>query len=105
VIRSTCFTGINAMVFADIEEADSSQATAINSVAQQISRALGVAIAGGILDLLASFSGGHVQLVDFQIAFFIMAAVSAISTLTFARLRRDAGADVSGHHHPALAKE
>jgi EmrB/QacA subfamily drug resistance transporter len=105
VIRSTCFTGINAMVFADIEEADSSQATAINSVSQQISRALGVAIAGGILDLMASFSGGHVQLVDFQIAFFIMAAISALSTLTFARLRRDAGADVSGHHRPALAKE
>jgi hypothetical protein len=105
VIRSTCFTGINAMVFSDIDEADSSQATAINSVAQQISIATGVAVAGGLLDLASLFHGGRIELVDFHIAFFVVAAISALSALTFARLPRNAGAEVSGHHRPALAKE
>jgi EmrB/QacA subfamily drug resistance transporter len=105
VIRSTCFTGINAMVFSDIDEADSSQATAINSVSQQISLALGVAVAGGLLDLFSNFSGGHIELIDFHIAFFVVAGISALSSLTFARLPHDAGAEVSGHHRPALAKE
>jgi len=105
VIRSTCFTGVNAMVFADIDEADSSQATAINSVAQQISLATGVAVAGGILDLSSNLHGGNLALSDFHIAFFIVAIVSALSTFTFFRLPQDAGSAVSGHHAPAMAKE
>jgi EmrB/QacA subfamily drug resistance transporter len=105
LIRSTCFTGVNAMVFADIDEADSSQATAINSVAQQISLATGVAVAGGILDLSSLFHGGTIALSDFHIAFFIVAIVSALSSFTFFRLPQDAGAAVSGHHSPAMAKE
>ena len=105
LIRSTCFTGVNAMVFADIDEADSSQATAINSVAQQISLATGVAVAGGILDFSASFHGGQPALADFHVAFFIVAIISALSTFTFFRLPHDAGAAVSGHRAPAMARE
>ncbi len=103
VLRSICFTGVNAMVFSDIEEADSSQATAINSVAQQISLATGVALAGGILDIAGQFHGGGLMLRDFHIAFLIVAVVSGLSTFTFFRLPRDAGAAVSGHRRPALA--
>ena len=106
IIRSTCFTGVNAMVFADIEEADTSQATAINSVAQQISLATGVAVAGAILDISSNMHGGNLSLSDFHIAFFIVAIVSALSSFTFFRLPQDAGAEVSGHHGgPALAKD
>ncbi|HTJ58771.1 MAG TPA: MFS transporter [Devosiaceae bacterium] len=105
IIRSTCFTGVNAMVFSDIDEADSSQATAINSVAQQISLATGVAVAGAVLDLSASFHGGTISLSDFHIAFFVVAIISALSTFTFFRLPQDAGSAVSGHHRPAMAKE
>jgi hypothetical protein len=105
IIRSTCFTGVNAMVFSDIDEADSSQATAINSVAQQISLATGVAIGGGVLDLASSFHGGQIALGDFHISFFVVAIISAVSSFTFFRLPQDAGAAVSGHHRPAMAKE
>jgi EmrB/QacA subfamily drug resistance transporter len=105
VIRSICFTGVNAMVFADIDESDSSQATAINAVAQQISLAMGVAVAGGILDLSSSFHGGELRLADFHIAFFLVAIVSALSAFTFFRLPQDAGATVSGHRAPVMAKE
>jgi EmrB/QacA subfamily drug resistance transporter len=105
VLRSICFTGVNAMVFSDIDEADSSQATAINAVAQQISLATGVAVAGAILDIAGQFHSGGITLGDFHIAFFIVAIISALSTFTFFRLPRDAGEEVSGHHRPAMAKE
>ena len=39
VLRSICFTGINAMVFGDVDEADAAQATAINSAACSTSAA------------------------------------------------------------------
>ena len=65
-----------------------------------------MAVAGAILDIASSFHGGHLQLVDFHIAFFVVAIISALSTFTFLRLPSDAGAEVSGHHHkPALVKE
>jgi MFS family permease len=105
IIRSTCFTGMNAMVFSDIDEADSSQATAINSVAQQISLATGVAVAGAVLDIAGQFHSGGISLSDFHIAFFVVAIISVLSTFTFFRLPQDAGAEVSGHNAPALAKE
>jgi hypothetical protein len=104
VIRSICFTGINAMVFSDVDEADSGQATAINSVAQQISLATGVALAGGVLDAAARLHGGPIVLADFHVAFIVVALASGLSTLVFFRLSPDAGAAVSGHRaRPALA--
>lgn len=97
VVRSICFTGVNAMVFADVEDDDSAQATAINAVAQQISLATGVAVAGAVLDIAGRVHGGALRLVDFHAAFFIVAGVSALASLAFLRLPRDAGAAVSGH--------
>ena len=105
VLRSMCFTGVNAMVFSDIDEADSSQATAINSVAQQISIATGVAVAGAVLDISGQFHPGDINLNDFHVAFFVVAIVSALSAFTFFRLPQDAGSAVSGHRRPAMAKE
>jgi MFS family permease len=101
VLRSLCFTGVNALVFADVEAADASQATAINSVAQQISLATGVALAGGILDIAGRFHGQGILLGDFHVAFLVVAAVSALSTLAFVGLPPDAGAAVSGHRRAA----
>ena len=95
VVRSVTFTGINALVFADIEPDDASQATAINAVAQQVSLAMGVALAGGVLELAAA--GGALALADFHIAFLVVAFASAGAILPFARLPADAGAAVSGH--------
>ncbi len=96
-LRSICFTGINAMVFADIDDADSAQATAINAVAQQLSLATGVALAGGILDIAGQFHGGGIAIGDFHIAFFGVAILSGLSAFIFLGLPRDAGAVVSGH--------
>ena len=91
------FTGVNALVFADVTAEDTSQATAITAVSQQISIALGVAVGGGILEVSTSIHGGPLTLADFHIAFFIVAAISAAASLSFMRLAPDAGNAVSGH--------
>jgi EmrB/QacA subfamily drug resistance transporter len=97
VLRSICFTGLNAMVFADVDEADVGQATAINSVAQQISLATGVALAGGVLDIAGRLHGSGIALADFHVAFVAVALVASLAAICFLRLPADAGAIVSGH--------
>ncbi|WP_292310515.1 hypothetical protein [Mesorhizobium sp.] len=74
-IRSMFFTGMNALAYAEISTADTSRATPIAAVFQQLSIALGVALACGILEVSATIHGGPLTLSDFHIAFFIVAAV------------------------------
>jgi EmrB/QacA subfamily drug resistance transporter len=96
--RSFFFTGVNALVFADVDEAQASQATAINAVAQQLSIAAGVAVAGGVIEFTSNtFHGGELTLGDFHTAWFVVAIISILSAVPFFRLPPDAGSDVSGH--------
>ncbi|MBO1040526.1 DHA2 family efflux MFS transporter permease subunit [Brucella pituitosa] len=99
--RSLFFTGVNALAFAEIPDAKTSQATPITAVAQQVSIALGVAMAGGILEISTALRGAPLQLADFHIGFFVVAAVSATAFFWFAKLAPDAGRELSG---PATIK-
>ncbi|ODT72250.1 MAG: MFS transporter [Pelagibacterium sp. SCN 63-23] len=103
VLRSMFFTGVNAIGYADISDAEASQATAITAVGQQLSIAFGVAVAGGILEVSSKLNGGEVSLADFQIAFFTVGALSMLAGLVYFRLPPNAGSDVSGHR--IVAKE
>ncbi|RVD67875.1 MFS transporter, partial [Mesorhizobium sp. M4A.F.Ca.ET.029.04.2.1] len=103
-IRSMFFTGVNALSYAEVSAEDTSKATPITAVFQQLSIALGVALAGGILEVSTSIHGGPLTLSDFHVAFFIVAAVSAVASLTFMRLASDAGNAVSGHGRLATPK-
>ena len=102
--RSFFFTGVNALVFADVDEKQASQATAINSVSQQLSVASGVAVAGGTLEIATRLSGGELDLTDFHIAWIVVAIVAVSSAIPFLRLPPDAGSDVSGHKVKPLPK-
>ncbi|TKB36043.1 MAG: multidrug efflux MFS transporter, partial [Mesorhizobium sp.] len=84
-IRSMFFTGTNALAYAEISAADTSKATPITAVFQQLAIALGVALAGGILEVSTKIHGGPLTLSDFHTAFFIVAAVSAAASLSFMR--------------------
>jgi EmrB/QacA subfamily drug resistance transporter len=95
--RSLLFTSVNALVFADIEDKDASQATAIGAVAQQISIALGVAIGGGVLEAFAAWSGGALDPSAFTAAFVVIAAITGSSLFAFLTLSPTAGNAVSGH--------
>jgi len=96
-LRSLFFTSTNALVFADIDEKDASQATAISAVSQQISVALGVAMAGVILEAFTYATGQQLAQPAFSTAFMIVAVVTAFAALPFVRLAPDAGRSVSGH--------
>ncbi|MHB1110827.1 MAG: MFS transporter [Devosia sp.] len=104
VVRSIFFTGVNALGYADIEEHEASQATAITAVSQQLSIAFGVALAGGVLEFSSSLSGGELGLNDFHMAWFIVSGVALLSALPFLRLPPDAGSHVSGHRVRPLPK-
>lgn len=97
LVRSLFFTSANALTFAEISDADAAQATAVTSAMQQVSIAVGVALAGGVLDLVTTLSGGALELSAFHMAFFTVAAISALAIIPFLSLPPDAGQTVSGH--------
>jgi EmrB/QacA subfamily drug resistance transporter len=101
--RSLQFTALNAISYSDIAQRDMGRATSFYSVAQQLSLAMGVACAAFVLET-AQYRRGDPSLAvaDFEIAFFVIAAVSGLSILSFLRLPADAGAEVSGKTAPGV---
>ena len=95
--RSFFFTGVNALSFADIDDADASKATSMSAVLQQISLALGVAVAGAILEFQTALSGRPLELEDFHVAFMIIAIANLLAAIPFVAMAKNAGASVSGH--------
>ena len=90
--QSTFWTGSNAFSFADIEDKDAGQANVMSQVWGQLMFAMGVAVGGGVLELTHRLRGGEeLALVDFQIAFYVVAAIGAVSTALYIRLPRNAG--------------
>lgn len=103
--RSLFFTSTNALVFAELSDRDAAQATAIASASQQISIALGVALAGGLLEVTTLFTGAGLDRTAFIVAFCAAAAASVLSAIFFARLPADTGSSVSGHRRGARRAE
>ena len=95
--RSMQFTVLNTLAFVDIPSARMSAASSLSSVAQQMSVGMGVALGAAILHLVASRHGGPPILVDFHIAFLLVALLMLAGLPAFVRLPEGAGAEVSGH--------
>lgn len=96
--QSIFWTATNAFTFADIEDKDAGQANVISQVAVQLSLACGVALGGGVLEGARLMHGGAEPLLgDFHVAFYVIAAVTLVSTVMFARLHKRAGSNLSGH--------
>jgi len=96
-VRSFFFTGINILGFADIEQNQTSHATALNAVIQQISGALGVAFAGIILEIHGMLTGEALGVSSFHIAFLCVAVLNVLAAIPISRLPGNAGSSVSGH--------
>ncbi len=104
--RSLEFTAINALAYADIEPADMSRATSFASVAQQVALSLGVALGALILQAARAAHGeAKIMQDDFAIAFFIVAAISALSVFSFTRLPAGAGEEMAGSRVSAAEKD
>ena len=96
--RSLQFTALNAVAYADIDEAKMSQATALAAVTQQLALAVGVALAAFMLEWARSARGEQTLVQqDFAVTFFGLAVLVGACAFFHARLRPDAGAEVSGH--------
>ncbi len=96
-VRSFLFTGINILGFADIEQHQTSHATALNAVIQQISGALGVAFAGIVLEIHGGLTGEALGVSSFHVAFLCVAVLNVLGGLPISRLPANAGSSVSGH--------
>jgi EmrB/QacA subfamily drug resistance transporter len=95
--RSLEFTALNAIGYADIAPAKMSRATSFSSVSQQMSQTVGIAAGAAAIESVQFIYGDDTLLSrDFGPAFFVVALISVASTLIFARLSPDAGAEVSG---------
>ena len=95
--RSLQFTALNAIGYADIDDAAMSRATSFASAGQQLSLSAGVSLGAGALESArALHGGGALRLADFDAAFLVVAAVSASSILIFRRLAPTAGARLTG---------
>ncbi len=96
--RSLQFTALNALAYADLDNAALSKATSFSAVIQQLSLSSGVAIAAAVVEATRAASmDANIVAADFPPAFFTVALVTAASALIFMRLPRDAGAALSGH--------
>ncbi|EHS49849.1 drug resistance transporter, EmrB/QacA subfamily [Rhizobium sp. PDO1-076] len=98
--RSFFFTGVNTLGYAEIDDQHASQATSLTSVLQQISLALGVAVAAAILETSTTLSGGPLSLGDFHVAFAVVAGLSVFAIIPFFGLPRDVGSAVSDYRRP-----
>ncbi|MBV9489439.1 MAG: MFS transporter, partial [Verrucomicrobia bacterium] len=102
--RSMQFTALNTLAFADVPADDMSSTTTFYSMVQQMTMGMGVAVGAVALrlgGLLHRGSTATLILVDFRVAFSLVALMAVFSAFDFFQLRADAGAVVSGHK-PAM---
>jgi MFS family permease len=95
--RSLQFTSINTIAYAEVERHRVSKATALTSVAQQLSLSAGVAVGALAVDVTTMIRGtpGTLEAADFPPAFIVVALLSALSVFIFMRLAPDAGAELA----------
>lgn len=99
------YTSMNTLVYADIDEQETSNASSIASTVQQLSISFGVALAGLITAFFVPEQvGGNAQIIHgLHLAFLVLGGLTILSTLVFRELKAGDGAKVSqykGIHHP-----
>jgi EmrB/QacA subfamily drug resistance transporter len=96
--RALQFVSLNTIAYADVDPDRMSAATSLASMGQQLSNAVGVAVAVIFLRADLAFRGvsvAHAE--DFRFALIAMACVTLSSVPFFALLPRNAGSGFSGH--------
>jgi EmrB/QacA subfamily drug resistance transporter len=103
--RSMQFTAFNTLAFCDTTPAQTSGATTLFSMCQQMSAGIGIAFGAMALQVAQRLTGhaGAPGILDFRIAFGLVAALALLALFDALALPRDAGARVSGHPVRAAA--
>lgn len=95
VLRNAQQQSTGALSYAEIPDEHMSKGTSIAALTQKLFQSLGVGIAA---TLLSVFAGSHaIGVADFRPVFLILAAVTFLTTLGFARLKPEDGWQISGH--------
>lgn len=95
--RSLQFTSLNAISYAEVDQARMGQASSLSGMMQQFSLALGVAIGGYALQVAGALTGNdYADAGNFGWAFLTVGTISALSAWLMFRLPRDAGAEMAG---------
>jgi EmrB/QacA subfamily drug resistance transporter len=93
-LASLQYTSMNTLVYADIEEADTSNASSIASTMQQMSISFGVAAAGLTTAFFIPASAGSnpgEMIHGIHEAFLVLGGFTVLSTIVFHRLKRGDG--------------
>jgi EmrB/QacA subfamily drug resistance transporter len=99
--RSLQFTSTNVLAYAQVDDRRMSRATALTAVGQQLSLSAGVALGGATVELVVWSKGAAaITAADFPPAFVLIAVISGVSALIFARLPPDAGAELAHRTAP-----
>ncbi len=95
VLRNAQHQSAGALSYAEIPDEHMSKGTSIAALAQRLFQSFGVAVSA---TLLAVFAGSHaIAAADFRPVFLILAAVTALTALGFARLKPEDGWQISGY--------
>lgn len=92
------YTAMNTLVYADVEEADTSMASSIASTGQQMAISFGVAAAGLTTAIFvpgSAYLDSDMMISGIHKALLCLGVMTVVSTLVFAGLKRDDGAAVN----------
>jgi EmrB/QacA subfamily drug resistance transporter len=107
MVRSLLFSGLSALVFADVPPAELGSASILWNIVQQGTNVLGVSLSAILLAISAQLAGenrNQLSLHDFHVALIAMAAIMLLSLISLRRLAPDAGSAVSGHRSGQAAE-
>jgi EmrB/QacA subfamily drug resistance transporter len=96
-VRATQFTASNALAFAELDQKQVTAASTMQAVILQLSVSMGITVGSLALQLVRMGSGGALTPSQFTLPFCFVGALSLLAVPIYARLPRDAGADMTGH--------
>ncbi len=98
-INSIQFTCMNTISLSDLDNTSASGGNGLLAITQQLSMSLGVSIGALLLrtfERTEELTSNNTEYA-FKYTFLALAAITALSSITFFRLRKDDGSQMSGH--------
>jgi EmrB/QacA subfamily drug resistance transporter len=96
-LRANFLTAITSFAYADLEKKSSAPATTLSTAGQQISVALGVVLAGYLLQFYSGNAREALVLEDFHFTFVVTSILTSMAAFWFFSLAGTTGQSMSGH--------
>ncbi len=96
--QSLVFIAYNTIAYADVPRPQMSAATSFYTTFQQLSLSTGIAVSAAVLGASVRWRGGEgPELVDFSVAYLVVAGVAMLAPFLSRYLDESAGGEMSGH--------